>query len=83
MTRWWGCMKKQSKKIKVYTWDDVSKAMSRLLEAVEFISREDLKELRDSTSKDITKKDLQEMMEINLSLAYQEASGENHLSIEL
>lgn len=74
-------MKKQPKQIKIYTWDDVSKAMSHLLEVVEFVSREDLKEPGDLTSKDITEKDLQEMMELNLSLAYREARGENHLSI--
>jgi hypothetical protein len=74
-------MKKQPKQIKIYTWDDVSKRMSRLLKAVEFMSREDLKGHRDSTSKDITQKDLQEMMELNLSLAYLEARGENRLSI--
>ena len=83
MSRRCGCMKNQTKQIKVYTWDDVAKTMSHLLEVVEFVSREDLKELRDLTSKDITENDLQEMMELNLSLAYQEARGENHLSVDL
>lgn len=78
-------MKNKSKQVKAYTWNDAAKAMSRLLKVVEFISREDLKQLRESTGKDITEKDVQEMMEVNLSFAYHEATGFEHskLSIEL
>ena len=66
-------MKNQNKQIKVYTWDDVVKAMSHLIEAVEFVSRKDLKELRDSTDKSInTKQDVHDMMEVNLGFAYEQ-----------